>query len=200
LNSYHDRRKDFERRGNYGKRQGYKRTESKYLEGDNCHGRRSRELGAYKKVRENTDSQKGCPFAQKYHTVVIQNAYNGSSRPTLRTAPEQSCPEEVITRDPHRRYPSVKPVFESPTSPGVTPPTNPLWSLSSPLSPSTSTTGPSSISMSKDTISAVSINQTALCDLGLGAYIEGLIGVILFGKTEGKSSAQISHSIQINLR
>ena len=101
---------------------------------DRC-GRRSRELGAYNEVRENTDSQKGCPFARKNHRVVIRNAYNGSCRPTWRTAPEQSRSEEVISRDPRRRHPSVKPVLESPTSPGTTPPTNPLWSPSSPPSP-----------------------------------------------------------------
>ena len=175
LNSYYNRRRYFERCGNYRERQGYERKERKYLEGDNRCGRRSGELGAYNKVRGNTDSQKGYPFARKDDTSMIRNAYSGACRPTWRTAPEQSCPEEVISRDPRHRHPSVKPVLESPTSPGMTPPTSPLCSPSSPPSPSTSTTDPSSSSMSKNSISAASRNWTASCDLGLGAYIDGLI-------------------------
>jgi len=158
LNSYYDRRRDFERCGNYRERGGYERKERKYLEGDNHCGRRSGELGAYNEVRGNTDSQKGYPFAQKDDTSVIQNAYSGARRPTCRTAPEQSCPEEVISRDPRHRHPSVKPVLESPIPPGMTPPTSPLWFPSSPPSPSTSTTDPSSSSMSNNFISVASRN------------------------------------------
>jgi len=52
------------------------------------------------------------------------------------------------------------------------------------------TTDSSSSSTSKDSTAAASSNKSLLGDLGLGAYIEGLIGGIPFGKTEGKSCAE----------
>ena len=101
-NGHYDRRGGFEM--SLEERNGYQKMEEKYLEGENCRGRRFKGLGAYDQTRGNTDRLNGGPFAQKDHTFAIRTTHNRSCRPTWRTAPQQTRTEADISRDPHCRH------------------------------------------------------------------------------------------------